>query len=70
MFLTLGSKQGDKLSPLLFSLLFNALLLALKGCRVGVRVVSGICSARGFADDITLIYETPACQCLAGYPAF
>ena len=30
--LTRGSKQGDKLSPLLFSLLFNALLLALKAC--------------------------------------
>jgi hypothetical protein len=39
VFLTRGSKQGDKLSPLLFSLLFNALLHALKACGVGARAV-------------------------------
>ena len=37
VFLIRGSKQGNKLSPLLFSLLFNALLLALKACGVGIR---------------------------------
>ena len=57
--LTRGSKQGDKLSPLLFSILFNALLLALKACGVGVRIVSGLRSpARGFADDLTLVCES------------
>ena len=30
VYLTRGSKQGDKLSPLLFSLLFNALLQVLE----------------------------------------
>ena len=60
VYLTRGSKQGDKLSPLLFSLLFNALLLALKASGVGVRVVSGLRSpARGFADDLTLVCESP-----------
>jgi hypothetical protein len=60
VFLTRGSKQGDKLSPLLFSLLFNALLHALKACGVGVRVVTGLRSpARGFADDLTLVCESP-----------
>ncbi len=33
VFLTRGSKEGDTLSPLLFSLLFNALLHALKQLR-------------------------------------
>ena len=46
VYLTRGSKQGDKLSPLLFSLLFNALLQALKACGVGFRVVTGLPGTR------------------------
>ena len=54
--LTQGSKQRDKLSPLLCSLLFNALLLALKTCRVGVWVVLGLRSpAKGFEGNLTLV---------------
>ena len=32
--MTRGQKQGDKLSPLLFNLIFNALLIALKAASV------------------------------------
>jgi len=54
--LSRGQKQGDKSSPLLFGLIFNALLLALRATGVGCRTVSGLRSpARGFADDLVLI---------------
>ena len=54
--LTRGAKQGDKLSPLLFSLVFNALLLALKKAGVGHRTVQGLRpSSRGFADDLAIL---------------
>ena len=54
--LTRGTKQGDKLSPLLFSLVFNALLLALKKTGVGYRTIQGLrSSSRGFADDLVLV---------------
>ena len=57
--LSRGKKQGDKLSPLLFNLLFNALLLALKATGIGHRTVTGLrAPARGFADDLTLITES------------
>ena len=53
MVLSRGQKQGDKSSPLLFGLIFNALLLALKATGVGHRTISGLrAPARGFADDL------------------
>ena len=56
VFLSRGKKQGDKLSPLLFSLVFNALLLALKAAGVGHRIITGLRTpARGFADDLTIL---------------
>ena len=59
IFLTRGQKQGDKLSPLLFNLIFNALLLALKATGIGHRTVTGLrAPAHGFADDLTLITES------------
>ncbi len=39
--LTRGTKQGDKLSPLLFGFIFNSLLLALRATGVAHRTVSG-----------------------------
>ena len=51
-----GQKQGDKLSPLLFGLIFNALLLALKATNIGHRTISGLRTpSRGFTDDLTLV---------------
>jgi hypothetical protein len=54
--LSLGQKQDDKSSPLLFGLIFNVLLLALRATGVVCRTVSGLRSpAHGFADDLVLI---------------
>jgi hypothetical protein len=59
--LSRGQKQGDKSSPLLFGLIFNALLLALKATGVGHRTISGLrASARGFADDLVLVAYSAA----------
>jgi ribonuclease HI len=59
--LSRGQKQGDKSSPLLFDLIFNALLLALKATGVGHRTISGLrAPARGFADDLVLVARSAA----------
>ena len=59
--LSRGQKQGDKSSPLLFGLVFNALLLALKASGVGHRTISGLRSpARGFADDLVIVTSAAA----------
>ena len=48
--LTRGTKQGDKLSPLLFDLIFNSLLLALRATGIAHRLMTGLRTpARGFA---------------------
>jgi hypothetical protein len=57
--LTRGTKQGDKLSPLLFGLIFNSLLLALRATGVAHRTVSGLRTpARGFENDLVLCTDT------------
>ncbi len=59
--LSRGQKHGDKSSPLLFGLVFNALLLALKASGVGHRTISGLRSpARGFADDLVIVTSAAA----------
>ena len=59
--LSRGQKQGDKSSPLLFGLVFNALLLALKATGVGHRTITGLrAPARGFADDLALVARSEA----------
>ena len=56
VFLTRGTKQGDGLSPLLFSLIFNYLLHVLDAKRLGHKSTSGTRTpGRAFADDITLV---------------
>ncbi len=62
--LSRGQKQGDKSSPLLFGLVFNALLLgvlALKASGVGHHTISGLQSpASGFADDLVIVASAAA----------
>ena len=46
---------------MLFDLIFNALLLALKAPGVGHRTISGLRTpARGFADDLVLVTRSAA----------
>jgi hypothetical protein len=42
VYLLRRTKQGDLLSPLLFDLIFNALLTGLRQSGVGVRTVTGL----------------------------
>ena len=54
-------KQGDELSPLLFGIFVNALLLALKATVVGHRTISGLrTSARSITDDVVPVVGSGA----------
>ena len=57
--LPLGQKQGDKSSPLLFGIVFNALLLALKVARIGHCTMSRLhIPSKRFADDLVITTTT------------
>ena len=51
----LGVRQGDVLSPLVFSLFFNGLIESLKGKGLGVRVLGRVICGLWYADDIVLL---------------
>ena len=58
--LTRGTMQGDKLYPLLFDLIFNCLLLALRATGIAHRLLTVLRTpARGFADDLVLCTVSP-----------
>ena len=54
--LTRGGKQGDRLTPILFLLLFNGLLYSLDHLQIGQRSVTGPrVPSKGFADDLAIL---------------
>ena len=54
-----GVKQGAVLSPLLYSLFVNYLLVELEHSGLGVRIDSIFCGAPMYADDLILIASSP-----------
>ena len=55
-----GVKQGGVLSPVIFSVYFDGLLVRLEKARVGCHIGSYYVSALAYADDIVLLAPTPA----------
>ena len=50
-----GVRQGDVISPLLFSIFFNGLIRDLKAKGVGVKLGNRIVSGLWYADDTSLL---------------
>ena len=63
--ITRGTRQGSKLSPYLFSIFINQLLLDLNDCDAGVRIGDVLYNSMAYADDITIFSTNAKClQCL------
>ena len=54
-----GVKQGAVLSPLLYSLFVNDLLVELEQSGLGMRMDNIFCGAPMYADDLALIASSP-----------
>ena len=54
--ITRGTRQRSKLSPCLFNIFINQLLLDLNDCDAGVRIGDALYNYMAYADDITIFY--------------
>ena len=54
--ITRETRQGSKLSPYLFNICINQLLLDLNDCDAGVRIGDVLYNYMAYADDITIVF--------------